>query len=107
MVVARRASPVDIVGRLAVDEATVLPEIFAGTGAAASVQSMDHRRGDASRLQNKPRHAGGELAALADRRMERLLFGIALPEVGHSLSDARLEPRDNIANGFALGARRK
>ena len=43
----------------------------------------------------------------ADRRTQRLLLGIALPEFGHSLSDAGLEPRDDIANGLALGACRE
>jgi hypothetical protein len=39
---------VDILRRLAGDEAAVLPEIFAGAGAAAAVQAMDDVGSDAT-----------------------------------------------------------
>ena len=64
MIVARRAPPIDVVGRLARHEAAVLPEILAGAGAAAAVQAVDDGGGDAARFQNEPRHGVGELAAL-------------------------------------------
>ncbi|WP_456683766.1 hypothetical protein [Bradyrhizobium sp. S3.14.4] len=55
MVVARRAAPVDVLRRLAGDEAAVLPEIFAGTGAAPSVQAMDDVGGDTAGFEHQAR----------------------------------------------------
>ena len=51
MIVPRRAPPVDAGGRLAGDEAAVLPEILAGPGAAAAVQAVDHGGRDAAGFQ--------------------------------------------------------
>ena len=56
IIVARGATPIDIVGRLADHEPPVLPEILAGSGAAAAVQAMDHGGRDAARFQNEPRN---------------------------------------------------
>src|SRR6185369_16931413 len=68
MVVARRASPVDVLGRLARHETAVLPKVLAGPGAPPSVQSVNDRRRNAARLENKPGHCVGQLAR-ADRRL--------------------------------------
>jgi hypothetical protein len=65
MVVARRAPPVDAGGGLAGNEATVLPEVLARTGAAAAVQAMNHVSGDAAGFKNEARQRGGERTAFA------------------------------------------
>src|SRR5512142_389649 len=66
VVVTRRAPPIDGTRRLAIGEAPVLPEILTRAGAAAAVQAVNDGRGDAAGFQDQPRHARGELAALAD-----------------------------------------
>src|SRR4029077_2779460 len=65
MVVARRAAPVDILRRLTRDEAAVLPETFAGAGAAAAVQAMDDVGGDAAGFKHETRQRCGERTAFA------------------------------------------
>ena len=66
MIVLRRAPPIDILRRLARDEAAILPEIFAGAGAAAAMQAVNHGGGDAARFEDQARQRRGELLALAD-----------------------------------------
>ena len=66
MIVARRAPPVDVLRRFAGREVPVLPEILAGAGAPAAVQTVNDGRGNAARFQNQARNARGQLAALAD-----------------------------------------
>jgi hypothetical protein len=83
MIVARRAPPVDIVRRLAVDETPVLPEIFSRAGAAPAMQAVNDRRGDAARFQDEPWNARGELSAFADSRPDRFVVGIAPAGLGH------------------------
>ena len=65
MVVARRAAPVDALRRLAGNEAAILPEAFAGAGAAPAVQAVDHVGGDAAGFEHKTRQRGGERSAFA------------------------------------------
>ena len=50
MIVARRAAPVDVLRRLAGNEAAVLPETLARAGAPSSMQAVDHIGGDAGKL---------------------------------------------------------
>src|SRR5512146_3395624 len=83
MVVARRAPPIDGMRRLAVEEAAVLPEILARAGAAAAVQTVNERRGDAARFEDEARHARGKLLARADRGADRLVLGVAASGLGH------------------------
>src|SRR5262249_11427226 len=71
MVVARRPPPIDSRGGLTGNKAAVLPEILARSSAAAAVQTVDHSRRDATRFENKPRHAGCERAAFAGRSGDR------------------------------------
>src|SRR5689334_8755233 len=84
MIVARGAAPIDVLRRLAGHEAPILPEVLAGSGAAPAVQAVDHGRSDAARIEDEPRNAGGELAALADRRLYCLALGLVAPSIGHS-----------------------
>src|SRR5450755_283263 len=65
MVVTRRAPPVDALRRLAGNEAAVLPEAFAGAGAPAAVQAVDHVGGDAASFKHEPRQRCGERSAFA------------------------------------------
>ncbi len=65
MVVTRRAAPVDILRRLAGHEAAVLPEIFAGAGAAPAMQAVDDVGGDAAGLEHQARQRSGERTAFA------------------------------------------
>ena len=65
MVVARRSAPIDILRRLARDEAAVLPEILAGAGAPPSVQTVNHVGRDAASLEHQARQRSGERAAFA------------------------------------------
>src|ERR1700692_114747 len=83
MIVARRTPPVDIVGWLAVDEAPVLPEILARSGAAPAVQTVNDGGCDPARLQNEPRNPRGELSAFANSRADRLVLRIATYGLGH------------------------
>ena len=100
MIVARGAPPIDPRRRLAGDKAAVLPEILAGSGAAAAVQSVNHRRRDAPRFQDQSRHGGGERAAFADRTLHRrtIVIGRAPclgrhPFIRSAPSAARSPPR--------------
>jgi hypothetical protein len=68
MIVARGASPVDLLRGFAGDEAAILPKIFARTSAAAAMQAVNHTRRNTARLKNKSRHGVGQLAG-ADRRL--------------------------------------
>src|SRR5262249_30516352 len=83
MIVARRAAPVDVLRRLARDEAAILPKAFAGTGAAAAVQAVDDVVGDAARLQHQARQRGSERSALAIGTSDR--YGLLVPvlDLGH------------------------
>ena len=83
MIVARRAPPIDVMRWLARHEAAVLPEILARAGAAAAVQAVNDRRGDAARFQDEPRNPRGELAAFADSRQYRVVLGVAASGLGH------------------------
>src|SRR5882757_5129635 len=83
MIVARRPPPIDIVRRLAVDESPVLPEIFARAGAAAAMQAVDDGRGDAARFQNETRNPRGELTAVADSRLYRLVLRLVAEGLSH------------------------
>lgn len=65
MIVARRAPPVDILRRLTGDEAAILPETFAGTGAAPAVQSVDDVGGDAAGFKHETGQRCGERSAFA------------------------------------------
>src|SRR5262245_46263252 len=81
ILVARGTPPVDAPRRLAREEAPVLPEILARTGALAPMQAVDHGRGDAARLQDQARHAVRERARLPARVLRRpdlLLVGASL-----------------------------
>ena len=83
MIVTRGAPPIDRVGRLAVEEAAVLPEILAGAGAAAAVQAVNQRRGDAARFENEARHPHGKLLAFADRCADCFILSVAACKLGH------------------------
>src|SRR5262245_31847381 len=86
VVVARRAAPVDAVGRLAGDEATVLPEILARTGAPAAMQPVDDGGGDAPRFQDQPRDGGRERVPFAGGPAGRLeLLLPRIERLGHRL----------------------
>src|SRR5262249_35513155 len=65
MVVTRRAAPVDILRRLAGDEAAILPEAFAGAGAPPAVQAVNDVRGNAAGFEHKTGERGGERSAFA------------------------------------------
>src|ERR1700712_3522184 len=65
MIVARRTPPVDILRRLAGDEAAVLPETFSGAGAAPPMQGVNPGGGDAAGLKHKTRQRCGERSAFA------------------------------------------
>src|SRR5262245_35055293 len=65
MVVTRRAPPVDILRRLAGDEAAVLPKTLAGAGAPAAMQAVDDIGGDAAGFEHQARQRSGERAAFA------------------------------------------
>ncbi len=78
MIVARGAAPVDARGGFARHEAAVLPEVLAGAGAAAAVQAVDHRRGDAARFQNKPRHRGDSVRARTGGAPDRVVLLVAM-----------------------------
>src|SRR5690242_1503533 len=65
MIVARRAPPVDILRRLARNEAAVLPETFAGAGAAPAMQAMDDVGCDAAGFKHETRQRCGERSAFA------------------------------------------
>jgi len=68
MIVARRTAPIDARGRLAGDEAAVLPKILARAGAAAAVQAMDDSGRHAPRFPGSGRGMpAAERAAFADR----------------------------------------
>src|SRR5215471_17717541 len=58
-------APVDALRRLAGDEAAILPEAFAGAGAAAAVQAVDHVGGDAAGFKDETRQRSGERTAFA------------------------------------------
>jgi hypothetical protein len=83
MVVARRTPPIDILRGLARDEAAVLPEIFAGAGAAAAVLSMNDSRSDATRLQDEPRHGIRKRAGADSGLPYRPRFDVARLEFRH------------------------
>ena len=68
MIVARGAPPIDVLRGLARYETAILPEVFARSGAAAAVQTVNDSRCDTARLKNEPRHGVGELAG-ADGRL--------------------------------------
>src|ERR1700760_1092990 len=63
MIVARRAAPVDALGRFAGVEAAVLPETFSGAGAPSSMQAVDDVGSDMARFKYKTRQRGGERSA--------------------------------------------
>ncbi len=65
MIVARRAAPVDVLRRLAGDEAAVLPKALAGAGAAPAMQAMDDVGGDAAGFEHETRQRSGERSAFA------------------------------------------
>ncbi len=65
MIVARRAPPVDVLRRLAGDEAAVLPEAFAGAGAAPAMQAVDDVGGDAAGFKHETGQRRGERSAFA------------------------------------------
>ena len=77
MIVARGAAPVDPLRRLARHEAAILPEILPRAGAAAAVQPVDDGGGDATRLEDQPRHGGGERACRAGRTARRFELLVA------------------------------
>src|SRR5438477_12677672 len=82
---ARGASPVDAAGRLAGHEAAILPELLAGAGPPTPVQSVDHRRGDAARLENEARHAFGQRARLPAGVLSRPDLALVRSPGGHSI----------------------
>ena len=65
MIVARRAAPVDVLRRLAGDEAAILPEALAGAGAAPAMQAMDDVGGDAAGFEHETGKRSGERSAFA------------------------------------------
>jgi hypothetical protein len=65
MIVARRAAPVDVLRRLAGDEAALLPEAFAGAGATPAMQAMDDVGGDAAGFEHETGERSGERSAFA------------------------------------------
>ena len=86
MIVARGAAPVDAARRLARNEAAVLPEILARSGAAAAMQPVDDGRGDAARFEDQARHGFGERAGLAARALGRLdLVPVRASGCGHQV----------------------
>src|SRR5215475_13906447 len=68
VVVTRGAPPVDVLRGLARHEAAILPKIFARAGAPPSMQPMNDRGSNATRLEDEPRHCVSQLAS-ADRRL--------------------------------------
>jgi hypothetical protein len=86
MLVTRRAAPVDAAGRLAREKAPVLPEILARAGALATVQAVDHGRGDAAGLEDEARHGFRERARLPARMLRGLdLVLVRLARRRHAL----------------------
>ena len=65
MIVARRAAPVDILRRLAGDEAPILPKALAGAGAAPAMQAMDDVGGDTAGFEHETGERSGERSAFA------------------------------------------
>ena len=65
MIVTRRAAPVDVLRRLAGDEAAVLPEALAGAGAAPAMQAMDDVGGDTAGFEHETGQRSGERSAFA------------------------------------------
>src|SRR6188508_1579060 len=77
MIIARGATPVDVLRRLARDETAVLPETFTRTGAAAAVQAVNHIGGDATGFQHETRQ----------RRRQRAAFTIGTSDCFDFLPD--------------------
>jgi hypothetical protein len=65
MIVTRRATPIDILRRLAGDEAAILPKALAGAGAATTMQAMDDVGGNAAGFEHKTGERSGERSAFA------------------------------------------
>src|SRR5258706_12092613 len=67
MIVARRAPPVDILRRLAGNEAAVLPKGFSRARPPPSMQAVNDVGRDAARFKHKTRQRSGERSAFAIR----------------------------------------
>src|SRR6516164_4921748 len=65
MIVAGGPAPVDVLRRLARDEAAVLPEALARAGAPPSVQAVNDVGRDTASFQHKARQRRGECPAFA------------------------------------------
>ena len=103
MIVARRAPPVDVLRRLAGHEVAVLPEILAGAGAAAAVQAVNDGRRRRGALPESAAECARRACGFCRRPPGPRSFSLSLRwRLGHSLSDARLQPLDDVAGWSRL-----
>src|SRR5258705_835387 len=91
-----RAEPVDAACRFARHEAPVLPEVLAGAGTLAAVQTVNHGRRNTTCLQDQARNGFGERSRRAARMLGSLdLNLIRAPSRHLRLSDTRFELADH------------
>ena len=104
MIVAGGAAPVHAIGRLAVHETAVLPEILTRARAPTPVQAVLHAHGDAARLQHEARHGcrevcggeGGRLNGVTLRVLGRaFLWGVGHGS-GHGRGPVRAHPSRSV-----------
>ena len=103
MIVARRAPPVDVLRRLAGNEAAVLPKAFSRAGAPPSMQAVNDVGGDAARFKHKTRQRCGERSAFAIGASDCCDLPLGAWFLRPS-TDPRLQLPDHIRNGAAFGA---